>query len=230
LWDHLKNVLTLKGHVKVAESAIGTLTSDGELEITQQEQKQKRFLRAIRTKGSSILDFKDETNRLHRLLGHGPFIFDREKLRATFDSPKRGGQIVPEKQLFYKSDELSLFANQALVEYSALEGHLRPTMLTLGGNIRLFSSDESRPRFALADRLSFSTTTRTIILTADPGKRVIFTDEKQGVRIAAQEVHITRDPETNEERVQGVGNIKFTLSDEESSLLNKMFPQYKTPT
>lgn len=226
LWDHPKNLLTLKGHVKVVESALGTLVSDGELEILQQEQKKHRLLRAIRTRGSSTLDFKDETGKSHHLLGHGPFIFDREKLRATFDSPKRNGQVLPEKQLFYRSEDLSLFANQALMEYTASQGHLRPSMLTLAGSVRLFSTDADRPRFALADRLSFSTTTRTMILTAESGKRVLFTDEKQGIRIAAQEVHVTRDPESREDRVQGVGNVKFTFTDEENSQLKKMFPHY----
>jgi hypothetical protein len=49
------------------------------------------------------------------------------------------------------------------------------------------------------------------------------------MKIAAQEVHITRDPETHEERVQGVGNVKFSFTDEESALLKKLFPHYKPP-
>ncbi|MFI5334602.1 MAG: hypothetical protein ACHQT8_05505 [Chlamydiales bacterium] len=230
LWDHVKNALTLKGHVKVMESVLGTLSSEGELEILQQEQKQHRLLKAIRTRGTSTLDFKDANNRVHHLLGHGPFLFDRERLRATFESPKRNGRVPEERQLFYRSEEISLFANQALMEYTAQEGGVRPTVLTLTGNIRLFSSDENQPRFALGDRLSLSTTTRTLILTADPGKRVLFIDEKQGMRIAAQEVHITRDPETREERVQGVGNVKFSFTDEENSLLKKIFPRFQGPT
>ncbi len=230
LWDHAKNALTLKGHVKVHESVLGLLTTDGELEITQQQQKQHRLLKSIRARGSSTLDFKDETDKVHHLLGHGPFHFDRERLRATFDSPKRNGLTVPEKQLFYRSEDLALFANQAQMEYTDAEGRLRPSVLTLTGNIRLFSADENKPRFAVGDRMSLSTTTRTLILTANPGKRVLYTDDTQGMKIAAQEVHITRDPETHEERVQGVGNVKFSFTDEENTLLKKLFPHYKPPT
>jgi hypothetical protein len=96
---------------------------------------------------------------------------------ALPDSPKRNGLTIPEKQLFYRSEDLALFANQAQMEYTDAEGRLRPSVLTLSGNIRLFSADENKPRFAVGDRMSLSTTTRTLILTANPGKRVLYTDD-----------------------------------------------------
>ena len=223
LWDDLKNALTLKGHVQIIDSLFGMLATDGELEIVKTQQK---LLKTIRSRGMCVLDFKDEAGSLHHLVGHGPFLFDRERLRATFESPKRDGAIPADKQLFYKTDTLSLYANQALLEYTAQESHLKPTVLTVVGNVRLFSSDEKDRRFALADRLSLSTTTRTVILTADPGKKVLFIDEAQGMRIAASEIHITRDPKTEQEKVQGIGSVRFTFTDEEFSLFKKIFPHY----
>ncbi|MBI2742938.1 MAG: hypothetical protein HYX48_03380 [Chlamydiales bacterium] len=235
LWDHLKNTLTLKGHVNVLESLFGRLTSDGDLEIVQTQQKQNRVLKSIRATGVTEVDFKDENETSHHLRGYGPFTFDRQQLRATLESPKRkpgkdgkGGGVPLDKQVHYemqsKTSGLSLFANHAQMEYTPSQGNLRPSVLTLTGNIRLFSMDEKKPRYALADRLTLSNTTRTIILSAAPGRKVLFMDKSQTMKIAAQEVHITRDSKTGEERVQGIGNVQFAFSDEESKLMKKLFP------
>ncbi len=227
LWDQTKNALVLKGHVNIMESVVGTLVAD-ELEIVETQKKQKQ-LKTIRTRGSSQINFKDQSGTNHRLIGHGPFLFDREKLHAIFESPKTNGKVPLSKQIYYETEGAGLFANLAHVEYSSVQEHLRPTTLTLTGSVRLFSLDENKPRFALADRLSFSTTTKTAILAANPGKHVLFVDQTQGLRIAAQEIHITRDPKTQEEKIQGVGNILFTFTDEENSLMRKIFPNFKAP-
>lgn len=232
LWDHLNSTLTLKGHVNIFESLFGKLSSDGELEIVQLQTKQSKQLKSIRTTGATEILFKDEHEVSHHLKGQGPFMFERQKLRATLESPRRkpgkdgkGGGVPLDKQIHYQTEGLSLFANQAVMEYAAAQGSLRPTVLTLTGNIRLFSSDDKKSRNALADRLTLSNTTRTVILSAGPGRKVLFADASQGLKIAAQEVHITRDSKTGEEKVQGVGNVQFAFSAEENNLMKKLFPQ-----
>jgi hypothetical protein len=223
LWDQSKDMLLLKGHVRVLESLIGTLISEGELEIVQKEQKKQKMLKTMRTHGLTTLDFKDESGKIHRLTGHGPFLFDRDRLRATIESPKKSGVVPVDKQIYYETENLAFFANQGIVEYApSTAGHLRPTNLSLIGNIRLFSKDQEKPRLAVADRVNLSTTTKTVILAADPGKKVLYVDKAQGLRIGAQEVHITRDAKTGEDKVQGVGNVQFAFTEEENSLLEKI--------
>jgi hypothetical protein len=60
-----------------------------------------------------------------------------------------------------------------------------------------------------------------------PGQKVLFWDEQQAVRMSAQEVHLTQNPTSQQAVIQGVGNVKFTLSTEENDALKKFFPQYK---
>ncbi len=221
LWEQTKNALSLKGRVRILESLIGTLTCEGELEILQAKDKQ---LKTLHTQGTTSLQFSDETKKTHRLTCHGPFLFDRALLRATFESPKKGTTVLPDKQIFYEADELAFFADQGLIEYTA---NLRPTLLSLSGNIRLFSTRPEQTRFALADRARLSTSTKTIILAADPGKKVLYIDKAQTLSIAAQEVHITRDEKTGAEKVQGVGNVQFGFTDEENSLVERMHSTLK---
>ena len=64
-----------------------------------------------------------------------------------------------------------------------------------------------------------------MILYADSGKRVLFFDEEKGLNISALEVHITRDPRTHEEKIQGVGNVRFSFEDAEKEVLKKLHPK-----
>ena len=75
--------------------------------------------------------------------------------------------------------------------------------------------------------MTYSPSTKTLILSANPGQRVLFWDEQQLVRMSAQEVHLTQNPATQQMVIQGVGNVKFSLSTEENETLKKFFPQYK---
>ncbi len=225
VWDHMKNILTLKGDVRVIENLLGDLSSDGILEIVQEKQKQEKLLKTIRTNGKTTLHFKDSGDNTHHLISHGSFLFDRQHGSAFIESPKQDGVVPTEKQIYYEAQNFGLYADKGRMEYA--DAH--PTSVQLSGAIRLFSLDSVKPRYAIGDRLSFSTTTRTLILSANPGKNVLFFDEKEALRISAQEVHITQNPETHEESVQGIGRVQFSFSDEENSLLTRIFPHYIPP-
>jgi len=227
-WDQGKNTLTLQGHISIEEAALGTFHADEQLEILQASSKGKSVLQAIRTQGPSSLIYRDAQGQVHHLLSQGTFHFDREKLHATIESPEKDGVVFAEKQLYYQEEEIALYADHAALEYSVAGDLLQPTTLSLKGNIRLFSHDPKKPaRFGAADRLSYSLTTRTLILSALPGKKVLFWDEAQGMRLAAPEVHITYDPATKQQQVKGIGAVQFSFTPEEQGRLQQLFPQLK---
>lgn len=228
VWDHMKNILTLKGDVAIAENLLGDLTSDGTLEIVQEKQKQERLLKTIRANGKTTLHFKDSGDNAHHLVSHGSFLFDRQHYSAFMESPKKDGVVPTDRQIYYEAQNFGLYADRAHMEYAEKTGNAHPSNVQLFGAVRLFSLDSVKPRYAIADRLSFSTTTRTLILSANPGKNVLFFDEKEAVRISAPEVHITQDHVTHKESVQGIGRVQFAFTDEENSLLKRVFPHYTT--
>ena len=45
--------------------------------------------------------------------------------------------------------------------------------------------------------------THTLILSANPGKKVLFWDEEESLRIVAPEIHIVQDAETKNNRSKG---------------------------
>jgi len=199
------------------------------LQITQTVVKGKRLLKNIHTRGHSTLIYKDELNCLHKLVSHGWINLDRDKLRATIDSPEQDGIVPLGKQLYCEEPEIAFYADSALLEYSLADDIMQPSLLTLKGNIRLFSHDPLKSaRFGAADRLTYSLTTRTLILSANPGKKVLFWDENQGVRLSAPEVHILYDSETKQQNVKGIGAVQFSFTLEEQNKLYQLFPQLKS--
>lgn len=227
-WDQIKNTLTLKGGVSIDENSLGTLSAEDELQIAQTTVQKKRVLKAIHAKGPSILIYKDASNVIHRLTSSGSIDFNREKLRATIDSMEKEGVVPQDRQLYYEEEEFAVYADHASLEYSVNGETVQPSSLTLMGNIRLFSHDPKKPaRCGLADRLTYSLTTKTLILSANPGKKVLFWDETQNMHLGAPEVHITQDPETHQQTVKGVGAVQFAFSPDEQSKIQQLFPLLK---
>jgi lipopolysaccharide export system protein LptA len=213
-WDHLKNILTLKDKIEAEEPSLGNILADHELQLIL---KGKNSVVGIKAKGKTTLhDFN-----AHKIVCFGTLFIDREKLHGSGESPLVEGVVPEGKQIYYEESDIALYADKAQIEYSET---FQPVSLALKGNIRILSRDPEKPsRCGVADRVTYSPTTRTFILGADPGKKVLFINQGENIRISAQEVHITEDPSTKKQTVKGIGNVQLSLTTEETSLLQKIF-------
>ena len=226
LWDHLKNTLVLKGKVHIQEPSLGKIDSDGAIQIIQAKNKGKRTLKSIRSNGKTVLEYEDAGKVAHKLVAHGPFFLDSDHLRVSIESPENA--LTKKLQIAYNEAELAVFADKAFLEYALVDESLQPVSLTLKGNVRLFSHDRNQPAFCgLSDRVVFSPATKTLILSADPSKKVLFWDEGQGLHVSSQEIHVTQDPATKQKAVKGIGNVKFAFTPEEDTMLHQHFSFYK---
>lgn len=211
VWDHLKNTLILKGKIQMSEPSLGTLVAEDEVQLVQG----KNLLSTIRTKGKTALQSLNH----HKLLCFGSILIDRDHFHATIDSPP--GALNDGHQIYYEENEIALFADKAAIEYAQ---NFAPVSIALKGNVRLFSRDPQKPpRMGLADRVTYSPTTRTFILSADPGKKVLFMNQEENIRVSAEEVHVTEDPSTKKQTVKGIGKVQLTFTTEEEALLKKHF-------
>jgi hypothetical protein len=229
-WDHGKNLVSMKGHVRVEDPVLGYLSADDELQIKQAELKGKRTIQALFAKGKTTIQYRDPANEtVHRLTSYGTMRLDRENLQATIESPLVDGNVPLDFQLYYEEQQMAVYSDKATIAYSLIEGTLQPVSINLAGNIRLFSNDPKKAyRCGVADRINYSPTTRTLILSANPGKKVLFWDSGEALRVSAQEIHVTQDPSTHKDVVKGVGKVQFAFTAEEQSLLKKFFSQYES--
>jgi lipopolysaccharide export system protein LptA len=209
LWDHDKNTLILKGFPTIQEPHLGSVTSQGEIFLFQSGKE----LVGFKCFGPTTLTYLNH----HTLTSQGTLNFDRERHIGTVESP-------PGEQLSYQENEMTIKADKAHIAYTESEGTFHPVSVALKGQIKIFSGlFESPKTYGLADHLTYSPTTRTFVLGADPGKKVLFVNSEDHLRISAQEVHITQDPTTKKQTVKGIGAVQLSLSAEEQSLLGKHF-------
>lgn len=226
VWDHKKNLVTLKGNITLDDPNLGSIQAAEELSLSQVVANGKRVVKAIRTHGRTHLKYREpQSQTVHNLICQGSMRFERDKLSTFLESPKVKGKVPFDKQIQYAEKDFSVYCDQAVVDYTVEQQTLHPSSVVLKGNIRLFTQDLTKAkRCALADRVTYSPGTSTLILSASSGKKVLFWDEGQTMRISAQEVHITRDPESKSDTIKGFGQVKFSFSSEESETLKKFFP------
>jgi len=225
VWDHSRNTLHLQENAHVEEASFGTLDVDRELTLIQKDQDGHKLVSSLHADGRSVLQFQDQDREtVHRLICHGPVILDHEKMHASFESPVKGGHVAKEEQLYYEEGQIAVYADRGMIDYAMQENRLRPSAIALKGNIRVLSYNAAQaPRFALADWITYSPTTRTFILSANPGSKVLFWDEQENMRISAQEIHLTQDGNHETEAVKGVGNVQFSFTANEEALIKKVF-------
>jgi lipopolysaccharide export system protein LptA len=227
IWDAQNNTLTLKEDVELDESTFGNLKTDQEILLTQKEQNGKRIISSIKTTGKTHLEYKTPKGLNQRLTCFGNIVIDRQQHHAHAESPVVKGKVDEKEQIIFENDDTLIYADKAFLEYALTDDVLEPASLDLKGNVRLTTRDANQSlRCACADRLNYSPNTQTLTLSANRGKKVLFWNEEQLLRISAQEVHITRDPLTKKESVKGIGNVRFAFTLEEHHLLNKVFPKF----
>jgi hypothetical protein len=222
-WDQKRDTLILTGAVHIEEENVGDISTNEELHLVYAQKEKKRVLKTIETKGKTVMHYGART-----LISHGPIYLDRDALTVAIKSPMTSDHVALEEQICFQEADIKIYGDKAHMEYSLFDGFIHPVSILLKDNVRLFSENTNQQkRFGLADRLTYSPTTRTFILTATPGKKVLFQNEEDGMSVSAQEVHITYDPETKQEKIQGVGNVQLKFSSEEINLLKKMFPTHE---
>lgn len=207
-WKHTDNHLVLRGNPHVQETSLGTVHSSQEIDLILKEQK----VHKLKTQGPTTL----VSHKGHTLKTEGTIEVDSEKCQALIHSHQT--------QLLYQEEELTLTADEAQIFYREDEKGLHPERLELQGKIKIFSQEKEGPaKRGIADTLTYNPETRSCILKANPGQKVLFMRDQDQLRISASEVHITYNPVTHEQEVRGIGHIVLSLSPDEQNLLNQVF-------
>ncbi len=223
VWNKSQGTLTLKDEIELEEKTFGRLLNDKTLIIEQNKEANSLSIKSILAQGKSVLSKEDSS-----LTTFGSLHVDGLQGKVTVSSPEKNGKVPTEKQVIYQNNEILLYADSACLEYTEPLQEL--SSLTFYGNIRIKSSETAKEsRYALADKLLYIPDTKTLILSAHSGKKVLFWDKEQSTTLSAKEVHITQNPVTNKAEIKGIGNMKLSLSAEEQDRLKSRFPEFLEP-
>ena len=103
---------------------------------------------------------------------------------------------------------------------------LRPRIVYLHGNVKIFSRDIERPlRKGLADHIIYDPLTKETRLLADEGNHVLFWDDEKKLTLSAPEILISIDSISKEESIKGIGTVRFTFSEEEGKRFEKLLKE-----
>ncbi len=182
----------------------------------------------IDTDGLTTLSYQNAGSTIqHQVVCRGHIHLDQVSMTTNLDSPETEGLVRPEDQLCYQDGEMTLYADQAIIQHTLINGKITPSTLTLNGHVRL-SSHGPAVRCAIADHLRYSFHSQVLALSANPEQKVLFVDETQKARISANEVHLIHDAETGTQTIKGIGNIRAAFNAEENALLQQFFPSIGT--
>lgn len=123
--------------------------------------------------------------------------------------------------VLYKTEDKEVLADMACIDYEERDGSIQPKKVTLTDHVRLINHGVQE-QYALADSVTYFPDTQFMILEGK-GSRVLFYDQSRGVQLSARTIHAKRNPETNKDSIQGIGDVRFVFSPEELEKLKERF-------
>lgn len=121
----------------------------------------------------------------------------------------------PQHQIFFQDGERKIYADYAELELSS-------HVCTLEGEVKLVHREAALKQSALADRVVFLQEKEELHFFAAQGKRTLFFDAANHLQMSATELKVSRDPFTHKEKVQGIGDVRFRLSEQEFQRLKNI--------
>lgn len=231
-WDIPNNRAVLQEHVLLEQEGYGSLTANGEISLFLHRKKGEEELQRIQTDGKTVLNYVEKgRDGSHTLTSYGRIIVDYVEGVTMIESPRNEyGQVVEGKQVNFQDGMGIIDADQVLLTYAKEKGSMQLKKLKLEGHVRILNKytgahDNRTPlmQYALADWVEYIPETAEMILGSNEGSRVLFFDRVNRIQVSAPELKVKRHPDTKKESVQGKGDVRFTLMEQEMEQLRKCF-------
>lgn len=150
---------------------------------------------------------------------HGPLHFSSDKLHWLKKEEKlhlKGNVLIEQ------SNQFSVYADDAFLSF---QNETEPDHFLLEGNVRLISSRiQDQESFSIADKIAFSPQDQKLILYSNSPNRVLFWQE--GFSLSAPEIHIQRDRSSQQETIEGKGDVHFAFDMEEKNMIEQLISKY----
>ncbi len=225
-WDVNTEVLRLHEEISVEGDGLGELHASGQAEVLIGTEDGKRTLKHLEITGPTDAVLVSD-GQIHQLRSPTRTVVDHQLARISFYS-NDSSQVV------FKSARQQLCANTIIADYSTTSEQPTLSHLVATGHVCLSNkpedpADKEAMQYALADRLEHAVATQRSTLTAEAPTRVLLLDGQSGIAISAPGITLSIDPTTQKQRVQGIGDVRFTLMDREYQRIKERFPLERLP-
>lgn len=212
---HDDRKITLRGDVKLIDDDFADLVCDDKVEIFQVKEYDHYVIQTIVCSGNSTIQSHHE--ELQSLKTSGQMEFSRNSLSLV---ATKGST-----QTLYQNDTLSIFSDVAMIEYDLVDLSLSPKKIHFQGSVKMHCMQESNPlHYGFADELILDPKTNETKLIANKGRKVLFWNEEESLKVSADQIHVFFDEETRKEIIHGIGSVRFTFNSEEEDNFKEIFP------
>jgi hypothetical protein len=208
--DEGSELICFQGDVALHHEDLGQLSSPGPLYLTRSPNGSWNAPDLIFCRSELVWETEKEGHPTGRLVSPGGAIIDWPRGVALFS-----GQKEP---VSYDNRQGQATGDRLRVNFSSASGDFTIQEATLEGSVRIHLDAEATPLYVLADRASYHPEDASLHLTAGEGQRVLLLERNQP-RVSAEGVAV--DCRTHE--VQGIGNVRVTLSEQEQLRLREAF-------
>ncbi len=231
-WNEPQDLLILQEQVEVEYRGVGTLTNPHEIYVQRKSINGHKQVSHMGCKGTTVLNYQDEKKKeSHVLKSYNSFLLDHERLQAHLDSPRdANNHVLDDLQVHFSDSMGDIFADDVVILYQEINKKMFPTKLLLKGNVWLLSRtsiDKDDPgkimQMAMADRVEYDIASKEMLCFADTKKRVLFFDKSNNLQISAPSVKAKRDPNTQKDSIQGMGDVRFSFIENEFDQMKKRF-------
>lgn len=203
-------LITLTGHVAV-ENTLGRVVADLAILKKDPEHRTKIDFPWIELKSNVQLNLSEGG-----ILKCETLFLDYTAMSATIEG---------KPQVTYCDTLGEVYADRARIDYQEINGTLEATKVTLYDNVRLVnrgSVEKPTSQYALADIVYYFPPSQEMILEGKQN-RVLFFDMLRDIQLSARRVQAQRDPVTQKESVQGIGDVRFVFGPDELDKIKTRF-------
>lgn len=146
------------------------------------------------------------------------------------DYTQMHANLTGKPYIIYTELGKKVFAAKSCIDYLEEKGKIQLAKMTLIDNVQmenLGSQEDPAEQYALADLVTYFPKENLMIFEGNTN-RVLFFDTMRKIELSALAIHAVRDSETNKERIQGKGDVRFLFCMEEQEKLRELFKWKKS--
>lgn len=231
-WNEIDQTLSLAGKIKITNENYLELRTDGSLLLTYHHVNGKREVKSIHCpQPTELVYLEADAESSHKLICYGNLFIDHEHLQIRMDSPKdQEGNILKDKQVFLEDVRGEMCADQVHIHYKKQETGFELAKIHFSGHVQVFNrfnghlqETSSVLQYALADELEYFPALQNMQLKAHANNRVLFFDKINSLQMSAPALSIDYNTTTQQEKIQGIGDVRLTFIESEFNELKERF-------
>lgn len=210
------------------EFDLGKIVAEGEMQVQFEMVDGKKQLKQVTSNGKTeMIRYDREQDPVLTLISPGYLHLDHQNHTVIMRK-----QESEEEQICYVDCLGKIYADTLELHYGIENGAIQTTHLEMKGNVHLYNrfptdnpEEEPNLQYAIADCMRYNPQTKEMKLSSNKKGRVLYFDKLNHLEMSAPALHLQRDPKTKKEKIQGIGDVRFSFKKNEIEKINQQIQE-----